>query len=96
MTDGREGGAVARRFQLDSATVIPIGFLLTVAGGFVWAALWLTGHFDVLGSDIKDVKYRIERIEEHMQDRITRSDVENWIYRFYRANPTLQVVELPR
>jgi len=95
-SSGSNGNGVSKRILLDQATLVPIGFLLTIAGAFTWAAMWLTGKFDSMGQDVREVKYKVERIEEHLNDRITRSEIENWILRFYAANPALGKVDLPR
>lgn len=85
-----------KRFLLTQETLVPLGFLMTVAGAFAWAALWLNGHFDQMGADVREVKYKVERIEEHLTDRITRSDVEAWILKFGRQNPSLNIPDLSK
>ena len=57
-------------------TLMPLGMVLALCGGVVWISTQLT-----------NINYKLDTLEEKLEDNWTRRDMENWGLKLKLENP---------
>ena len=56
-----------RKYTLSKETLMPLGMVIALCGGVVWISTQLSG-----------INYKLDMLEEKLEDNWTRRDMENW------------------
>jgi hypothetical protein len=62
---------------------MPLGMVIALCGGVVWISTQLT-----------NINYKLDMLEEKMDDNWTRRDMENWGLKLRMENPTITIPQL--
>jgi len=67
---------------LSKETLMPLGMVIALCGGVVWISTQLT-----------NINYKLDMLEEKLEDNWTRRDMENWGLKLKMENPEIQIPE---
>ena len=73
-----------RKFTLSKETLMPLGMVVTLCAAVVW-----------ISSQLTTINYKLDMIENAMQDQWTRRDMENWGLRLKMQNPEIKIPGVP-
>ena len=59
-------------------TLMPLGMVIALCGGVVWISTQLT-----------NINYKLDMLEEKLEDNWTRRDMENWGLKLRMENPDI-------
>mgnify|MGYP003114266424 FL=1 len=65
---------------LSKETLMPLGMVITLCGGVVWISTQLT-----------NINYKLDMLEEKLEDNWTRRDMENWGLKLKMENPDIEI-----
>ena len=65
---------------LTKETLMPLGMVITLCGGVVWISTQLT-----------NINYKLDMLEEKLEDQWTRRDMENWGLKLKLQNPEIEI-----
>ncbi len=72
-----------KKYTLSKETLMPLGMVIALCGGVVWISTQLTS-----------INYKLDILEEKMDDNWTRRDMENWGLKLKMENPELEIPKL--
>ena len=72
-----------KKYTLSKETLMPLGMVIALCGGVVWISTQLTS-----------INYKLDILEEKMDDNWTRRDMENWGLKLKMENPEITIPEL--
>jgi len=72
-----------KRMTLSKETLMPLGMVIALCGGVVWISTQLT-----------NINYKLDMLEEKLEDNWTRRDMENWGLKLKMENPDLEIPTL--
>tara|TARA_R110002153_G_C13281401_1_gene494110 strand:+ start:1010 stop:1249 length:240 start_codon:yes stop_codon:yes gene_type:complete len=72
-----------RKYTLSKDTLMPLGMVIALCGGVVWISTQLSG-----------INYKLDALEEKLEDNWTRRDMENWGLKLKLENPEILIPEL--
>jgi len=72
-----------KKITLSKETLMPLGMVIALCGGVVWISTQLT-----------NINYKLDALEEKMDDNWTRRDMENWGLKLKMENPSISIPEL--
>lgn len=72
-----------KRLTLTKETLMPLGLVIVLCGGVVW-----------ISTQLNNINYKLDMLENKLEDQWTQRDMENWGLRLKMSNPTLLVPEL--
>jgi len=72
-----------RKNVLSKETLMPLGMVIALCGGVVW-----------ISSQLTNINYKLDMLEEKLEDNWTRRDMENWGLKLKMENPTINIPEL--
>jgi len=72
-----------KKHVLSKDTLMPLGMVIALCGGVVWISTQLT-----------NINYKLDMLEEKMDDNWTRRDMENWGLKLRMENPTITIPQL--
>ncbi len=72
-----------KKYTLSKETLMPLGMVIALCGGVVWISTQLTS-----------INYKLDILEEKMDDNWTRRDMENWGLKLKMENPELEIPNL--
>jgi len=72
-----------RKYTLSKETLMPLGMVIALCGGVVWISTQLSG-----------INYKLDMLEEKLEDNWTRRDMENWGLKLKLENPTIAIPQL--
>ena len=72
-----------RKTILSKETLMPLGMVIALCGGVVWISTQLT-----------NINYKLDMLEEKLEDNWTRRDMENWGLKLKMENPQLEIPRL--
>ena len=64
-------------------TLMPLGMVIALCGGVVWISTQLSG-----------INYKLDALEEKLEDNWTRRDMENWGLKLKLENPEIEIPKL--
>ena len=68
---------------LSKETLMPLGMVIALCGGVVWISTQLT-----------NINYKLDMLEEKLEDNWTRRDMENWGLKLRMENPDIVIPKL--
>ncbi len=72
-----------KKYTLSKETLMPLGMVIALCGGVVWISTQLTS-----------INYKLDILEEKLEDNWTRRDMENWGLKLKMENPTITIPQL--
>jgi len=69
-----------KKTVLTKETLMPLGMVIALCGGVVWISTQLT-----------NINYKLDMLEEKLEDQWTRRDMENWGLKLKLENPSIIV-----
>jgi len=72
-----------KKLTLSKETLMPLGMVVALCGGVVWISTQLT-----------NINYKLDMLEEKLEDNWTRRDMENWGLKLKMENPSISIPEL--
>ena len=72
-----------KKYMLSKETLMPLGMVVALCGGVVWISTQLSG-----------INYKLDMLEEKLEDNWTRRDMENWGLKLKLENPDLGIPKL--
>ena len=74
-----------KRMTISKETLMPLGMVILLCGGVVWISSQLSG-----------INYKLDMLEEKLEDNWTKRDMENWGLKLKLVNPdvTIPTVEI--
>ena len=69
-----------KKYTLSKETLMPLGMVIALCGGVVWISTQLTS-----------INYKLDILEEKMDDNWTRRDMENWGLKLKMENPEITI-----
>jgi len=72
-----------KRPVISKETLLPMSLVMALCGGVVW-----------INSTLLEIDYKLETIEKKLEDKFTRSEMDNWILRFRLENPNISIPEV--
>jgi len=72
-----------KKYTLSKETLMPLGMVIALCGGVVWISTQLSG-----------INYKLDALEEKLEDNWTRRDMENWGLKLKLENPEIVIPEL--
>ena len=72
-----------KKYTISKETLMPLGMVIALCGGVVWISTQLT-----------NINYKLDMLEEKLEDNWTRRDMENWGLKLKLENPTIAIPEL--
>jgi len=72
-----------KKYVLSKETLMPLGMVIALCGGVVW-----------ISSQLTNINYKLDMLEEKLEDNWTRRDMENWGLKLKMENPEIQIPEL--
>jgi hypothetical protein len=75
-------GTQDKKNVLSKETLMPLGMVIALCGGVVW-----------ISSQLTSINYKLDLLEEKLEDNWTRRDMENWGLRLKMGNPDISIPE---
>ena len=75
--------AQEKKYMLSKETLMPLGMVVALCGGVVWISTQLT-----------NINYKLDMLEEKLEDNWTRRDMENWGLKLKLENPDIGIPSL--
>ena len=72
-----------KKMTLSKETLMPLGMVVALCGGVVW-----------ISSQLTNINYKLDMLEEKLEDNWTRRDMENWGLKLKMENPDLEIPTL--
>ena len=69
-----------KKYTISKETLMPLGMVIALCGGVVWISTQLT-----------NINYKLDMLEEKLEDNWTRRDMENWGLKLKMENPEIQI-----
>ena len=69
-----------KKTVLTKETLMPHGMVIALCGGVVWISTQLT-----------NINYKLDMLEESLEDQWTKRDMENWGLKLKLENPDIEV-----
>jgi len=69
-----------KKMTLSKETLMPLGMVIALCGGVVWISTQLT-----------NINYKLDMLEESLEDQWTKRDMENWGLKLKLENPTINI-----
>jgi hypothetical protein len=68
---------------LTKETLMPLGMVIALCGGVVWISTQLT-----------NINYKLDSLEEKLEDQWTHRDMENWGLKLKLVNPNISIPDI--
>mgnify|MGYP000391911930 CR=1 FL=1 len=69
-----------KTITLSKETLMPLGMVIALCGGVVWISTQLT-----------NINYKLDTLEQKLEDQWTVRDMENWGLRLKMENPNIKI-----
>ena len=66
--------------KITKETLLPVSLVAAICAGVIW-----------INSTLIEINYKLETIEAKLEDKFTKSEMENWILRFKMENPNITI-----
>tara|TARA_R110002051_G_scaffold1143_7_gene5809 strand:+ start:1162 stop:1437 length:276 start_codon:yes stop_codon:yes gene_type:complete len=73
----------SRKVTLSKDTLMPLGLVIALCGAVVW-----------ISSQLNNINYKLDMLENKLEDQWTQRDMENWGLRLKMINPSITVPEI--
>jgi hypothetical protein len=65
---------------ISKETLMPLGMVIALCGGVVW-----------ISSQLTNINYKLDTLEDKLEDQWTKRDMENWGLRLKMENPAMKI-----
>mgnify|MGYP005988442543 FL=1 len=65
---------------LSKDTMLPLGMVITICAGVVW-----------ISTQLNTINFKLDTLENKLEDQWTKRDMENWGLRFKMENPNISI-----
>lgn len=65
---------------LSKDTMLPLGMVITICAGVVW-----------ISTQLNTINFKLDTLENKLEDQWTKRDMENWGLRFKMENPNITI-----
>ena len=65
---------------LSKDTMLPLGMVITICAGVVW-----------ISTQLNTINFKLDTLENKLEDQWTKRDMENWGLRFKMENPNINI-----
>jgi hypothetical protein len=72
-----------KKYTLSRETLMPLGMVIALCGGVVWISTQLT-----------NINYKLDMLEENLEDQWTTRDMENWGLKLKLENPSIKIPDV--
>jgi hypothetical protein len=72
-----------KKYTISKETLMPLGMVIALCSGVVWISTQLT-----------NINYKLDMLEEKLEDNWTRRDMENWGLKLKMENPAIKIPTL--
>lgn len=69
-----------KKTLLTKDTMLPLGMVITICAGVVW-----------ISTQLNTINFKLDTLENKLEDQWTKRDMENWGLRFKMENPNLSI-----
>jgi hypothetical protein len=69
-----------KKMTISKETLVPLGMVIAICGGVVWISTQLTS-----------INYKLDMLEDKLEDQWTSRDMENWGLRLKMENPEIEI-----
>jgi|TARA_R110002074_G_scaffold21657_1_gene67076 hypothetical protein len=69
-----------KKMTLSKDTLMPLGLVIAICGGVVWISTQLT-----------NINYKLDMLEDKLEDNWTKRDMENWGLKLKLENPEIAI-----
>ena len=66
--------------KITRETLLPVSLVAAICAGVIW-----------INTTLIEINYKLETIEAKLEDKFTKSEMENWILRFKMENPNITI-----
>ena len=80
MANGVEHLNFSKKQILSANTLLPLGLVFTICAGVVW-----------ISNELGEIRYKLDQLDQKMEDRWPQRDMENWALKLQLANPNLNI-----
>ena len=70
----------ASKSTITQRPLLPMSLVAAICAGVIW-----------INSTLIEINYKLETIEEKLEDKFTKPEMENWILRFKMQNPGMDI-----
>lgn len=72
-----------KKMQITKDTLIPLSMVVTLCGGVIW-----------ISTQLNHINYKLDILENKLQDQWTKRDMENWGLKLKLDNPDIIIPEV--
>lgn len=69
-----------KKTLLSKDTMLPLGMVITICAGVVW-----------ISTQLNTINFKLDTLENKLEDQWTKRDMENWGLRFKMENPNIRI-----
>ena len=69
-----------KKTLLSKDTMLPLGMVITICAGVVW-----------ISTQLNTINFKLDTLENKLEDQWTKRDMENWGLRFKMENPNIKI-----
>tara|TARA_S200002703_G_C3715336_1_gene219759 strand:+ start:291 stop:521 length:231 start_codon:yes stop_codon:yes gene_type:complete len=69
-----------KKTLLSKDTMLPLGMVITICAGVVW-----------ISTQLNTINFKLDTLENKLEDQWTKRDMENWGLRFKMENPNISI-----
>jgi len=63
---------------LGPGTLVPLGLVVTLCAGVMW-----------ISNQLSEIRFKLDTLDQKLENQWTSQDMENWALRFKMANPDI-------
>ena len=72
--------ADGKKAGISKDTLMPLSFVILICGGVVW-----------ISSQLNNINYKLDLLENKLEDQWNRQDMENWGLKLKMSNPDITI-----
>lgn len=69
-----------KKTLISKDTMLPLGMVITICVGVVW-----------ISTQLNNINFKLDTLEQKLEDQWTKRDMENWGLRFKMENPSISI-----
>ena len=69
-----------KKYTISKETLMPLGMVIALCGGVVWISTQLT-----------NINYKLDTLEDKLEDNWNKRDMENWGLKLKLENPAIVI-----
>lgn len=75
-----QGNTMEKKTLISKDTMLPLGMVITICVGVVW-----------ISTQLNNINFKLDTLEQKLEDQWTKRDMENWGLRFKMENPDISI-----